>query len=136
MKKYIVEILDEINEDPTLLEMHKDDVSLKVIFEYAFLKEKKFLLPEGVPPYKEDACPLGMNPTNLRMELRRLYIFLREDLSPLRREALFIELLEGVHPSEAKLLIAIKDQKLHRLYKKITYKRVADAGFVKHPLVK
>lgn len=136
MQKYITEILEEINEDPAKLEKYKGDSSLTVIFTYAFLKDKKFLLPEGEPPFKKDAAPIGMTPTNLRQELRRFYIFQRADLSDLRREQLFIGLLEGLHPKEAELMIAIKDQTLHKLYKKITHKRVADAGFVPHPLVK
>jgi hypothetical protein len=71
-----------------------------------------------------------MSPAILTQELRRFYIFLRTDLKPIKREALFISLLESVHPSEAKLIIAIKDQKLHKLYKKVTRKAVEAAGFI------
>jgi hypothetical protein len=39
-------------------------------------------------------------------------------------------MLEGVHPSEAEVLIAIKDQTLHKKYTKITRKLVSDAGFI------
>jgi hypothetical protein len=38
--------------------------------------------------------------------------------------------LESVHPSEAKLILAVKDQKLHKLYKKVTRKLVEEAGFI------
>jgi hypothetical protein len=34
------------------------------------------------------------------------------------------------HPNEAKIIIAIKDQKLTDLYPNITRKAVADAGFI------
>lgn len=136
MQKYITEILEEINADPTKLDNYKGDTALTIIFTHAFLKDKKFLLPEGAPPFKQDAAPIGMTPSNLRQELRRFYIFQRADLSNLRREELFIGLLEGLHPKEAELMVAIKDQTLHKMYKKITHKRVAEAGFVPHPLVK
>jgi len=43
---------------------------------------------------------------------------------------LFISMLEGCHPSEAEVLIAIKDQTLHKKYPKITRKLVTDAGFI------
>jgi hypothetical protein len=39
-------------------------------------------------------------------------------------------LLENVHPSEAKVLLAVKDQKLTTLYKNITHKLLYDNGFV------
>jgi hypothetical protein len=128
--KYLTEVLEEINSDPKTIEKYKNDVALKILFEYAYLPEKKFDLPEGEPPYKPDDAPIGMSPANLRMEMRRLYIFKREDLKLLRREQLFINLLESVHPEEAKLLLAVKEQKLNKLYKKVTRKVVEEAGFI------
>ena len=88
-------------------------------------------LPEGEPPFKPDAAPLGMAPANLRMETKKFYVYLRKDLKPIRKEQLFIGLLEAVHPSEAKLLVAIKDQKLNKLYPKITRKLLEGTGFIK-----
>jgi len=128
--EFIPEILEKINNDPKLIEKYKDSVALRIMFEHAFIPEKKFILPEGTPPYKEEAAPIGMSPSNFTMEMKKLYVFCREDLQPIRREALFISLLEAIHPSEAKLLLAIKDQKLSKLYKKITRKLVSDAGFI------
>lgn len=128
--KYLTEVLEEINSDPKTIEKYKNDVALKILLEYAYLPEKKFDLPEGDPPYKPDDAPIGMSPANLRMEIKRLYIFKREDLKPLRREQLFINLLESVHPDEAKLLLAVKEQKLNKLYKKVTRKVVEEAGFI------
>jgi len=128
--KYLTEVLEEINADPKTIEKYKNDVALKMLLEYAYLPEKKFDLPEGEPPYKPDDAPIGMSPANLRMEIKRLYIFKREDLKPLRREQLFINLLESVHPDEAKLLLAVKEQKLNKLYKKVTRKVVEEAGFI------
>ena len=130
MAKYITDILSEINEDPSKIEAHKTNAALRFIFEHAFLPEKKFALPEGEPPFKPDAAPLGMSPANLYMEAKKLYVYCRADLTPLRRESLFIGLLENVHPIEAKMLIAVKDQNLPSVYPKITRKLVSDAGFI------
>lgn len=134
MAKFITDILTEINEDPKKIETYKGNAALRFIFEHAFLPEKKFALPEGAPPYKEDSAPLGMTPANLYMEVKKLYVFCREDLTALRRETLFVNLLENVHPTEAKLLIAVKDQELPKLYKNITHKLVSDAGFIPAPV--
>jgi len=77
----------------------------------------KWALPEGDPPYKP--CEVLDNEGVLFAELRRLYLFLdpsvpgsKPDLRQNRREQLFIELLETVSTSDAKLLIAMKDKKL------------------------
>ena len=123
-------MLDDINNDPKMIEQYKGDGALRLIFEYAFDPAKKMILPEDAPPYKPAAEPMGMTPTNLFSELRRLYVFCRADLKPIKRESLFVSLLEGVHPIEAKMLIAVKDQTLHKLYPKITHKLVYDAGFL------
>lgn len=133
MTQYLTEILDEINKDPKAITKHKDSVNLKILFGYAFRPEGKFLLPEGTPPFKPDAAPIGMSKTNLIMELKRLYVFCRNDLSNTRREALFIQMLETMHPSEAKLLVAVKDQDIPGLYKKITHKLVYENGFIPNP---
>jgi hypothetical protein len=130
MRKYVTQMLDEIQADPKVIETYKNDAVLKILFEYAFDTSKKMILPEGTPPFKPASEPLGMTPTNLFGEMRRLYVFCREDLKPLKRESLFISLLEGVHPSEADILIAVKDQTLHKKYPKITRKLVTDAGFI------
>lgn len=128
--KYLTEVLDEINSDPKTIDNYKTDTALKILLEYAYIPEKKFDLPAGNPPYKEDAAPIGMSPANLRMEAKKLYVFCRKDLKPIKREQLFIDLLENVHPSEAKLLLAIKEQKITKLYKKITRAVVEKAGFI------
>ena len=134
MRKYVTQVFEDINSNPKLLEQYSKDslynVLIQTICEYAFDPAKKWILPEGEPPYKAAAEPLGMTPTNLYGELRRLYVFTREDLKPVKREQLFISLLEGVHPDEAKFLCAVKDQTLHKLYPKITRKLVTDAGIL------
>lgn len=129
--KYIPEILEEVNKDVSKLKNYADNIALKIMFQYAFIPEKKFDLPEGAPPYKKDSAPIGMSPTNFIQEIRRWYIFTKEkELSKVRKEILFIQLLESIHPSEAELLIAIKDQKLNSLYKNVTAEVVSQYGFI------
>jgi len=124
--KLVTEMLAEINDNPATITKYKDNGALRLIFEHAFDPDKKFFLPEGDPPFKEDSAPIGMSPANLHMEAKKLYVFCREDLNKLRRESLFIQLLEGLHPLESKLILAIKDQKLTKMYPKITYKLVSE----------
>jgi hypothetical protein len=134
MAKYITEVLKEINSNPDLFKTDYkkagDGGPLGLLFNHAFTAQGKFLLPDGDPPYKKSSEPLGMTPANFIQEIRKFYLFVRRDLSALKREQLFIQILEGVHPDEAKILIAVKDQKLTTLYPNITRKVVADAGFI------
>lgn len=129
--KYIIEILEEVSKDPTLITKYRDNAALRFVFQHAFIPEQKFDLPEGEPPFKPDPAPLGMSPANFTQETKKFYVFTKaRPLNKVRREQLFIQLLESVHPSEAKLLIAIKDQKLNKLYKNVTAKLAADNGFI------
>ena len=130
MKKYLTQMLAEINDNPKAIENYKTEFLLKVVFAHSFLPNYKMKLPEGDPPFKPAAEPMGMTPTNLFSEARRFYVFCREDL---KREGLFISMLEGVHPDEAKVLIAMKEQKLTKMYPKITWKLVSDAGIIPAP---
>jgi len=129
--KNIPEILEEVNKDITTLAKYRENAALRFIFQHAFIPEQKFDLPAGDPPYKQDAGPIGMSPGNLMMETKKLYVFTKaKELPKVRREHLFIQLLENVHPSEAKVLLAIKDQKLNKLYKNITADLAAEYGFI------
>lgn len=87
-------------------------------------------LPEGDPPYrKEEGKPLGYQETNLVTEYRRFYIWLdpRQNLSRVRKEKLFIEMLEGLHVSEAELICLAKDKKLQTKWKSIKEDLVREA---------
>jgi hypothetical protein len=130
MRKYVTQMFDEINADPDKLALYKNDAAIRIILTHAFVPEKKFILPEGEPPFKPASEPLGMTPTNLFSELRRMYVFCRADLTPFKRESLFISFLEGIHPTEAAMMIAVKDQELHKVYPKITRKLLEKHGLL------
>jgi protein-arginine kinase len=105
----------------------KESKAMAIILDLTFNSKIKWLLPPGLPPY---------NPTDhidsqnvLKNEARKLQYFIntREGLAmkPLRRETMFIELLESVDKHDAKLLISIKDGKFP--YNGITKKLVQEA---------
>ena len=57
---------------------------------------------------------------SIRAEYRKFYNFLKggnNGLNSLRRETMFINILEGLHPLEAEILILVKDKKLTDKYK-------------------
>ena len=58
--------------------------------------------------------------SSIRKEFKRFYNFIsggNDGLSSLRRETMFINVLQGLHPLEAEILILIKDKKLETKYK-------------------
>lgn len=58
--------------------------------------------------------------TSLRKEYENFYIFLKggsNTLSQIRKETIFINMLQGLHPLEAELLCLVKDKKLTDKYK-------------------
>lgn len=89
--------------------------ALKDIIGYAMDPTVQWLLPEGDPPYKalhEASDQEG----RLYTETRRLVYFVNtpegNNVKPLKREQLFIQLLESVDANDAKLLLRVKSKSL------------------------
>ena len=62
----------------------------------------------------------GRGKTSLRREWRNLYHYIKggnDSLNKTRREMMFINLLRGLHPKEAQILILVKDKLLQSKYK-------------------
>lgn len=67
--------------------------------------------------------------TSIRTEYTKFYNFLKGgniQLSSIRRETMFIQILQGLHPKEAEILCLVKDKKLGEKYK-ITKEIVSEA---------
>jgi hypothetical protein len=129
--------------------------SLKTIFIWNFDESVVSLLPEGDVPYAnaeeqtvysgtlsenlskeadggESATGQdldGRGRTSLRREYQNLYHYVQGgngSLSTIRREMMFINLLQGLHPKEAEVLILTKDKRLSNKYK-ITLENVKES---------
>ena len=87
------------------------------------------MLPEGAVPYKPNESPKGTAHQQLSQEYKRLYHFVKggnDALKPLRRESMFIQLLERLHAEEAEVICLVKDKNLTDKYK-LTKELVAEA---------
>ena len=105
--------------------LENESEPLKEILKYAFHPDIKFALPPGKPPYKTIGSPEEYNPTYLYPSIRKFYLYIEgghDGLTQLRREQLFVQMLESLHPKEAEVVIQIKDKKLN--YRGLTYKLV------------
>jgi len=111
-----------------ILQEYRND-ALTAILIWNFDDSIISVLPPGEVPYKENEVPVGTDHTSLRREWKHLYNFVKggnDSLNGLRRETMFIQMLEGLHPEEAKILCLTKDKQLQTKYK-ITQANVAQA---------
>ena len=87
-------------------------------------------LPEGDVPYTPNDAPVGTDHTRLEQEYRGLYRFFKggdSRIKSLKRETMFVQLLEGLSAEEAELLVLVKDGRLNEKYKRITKAVVSEA---------
>ena len=106
-----------------------DHPSLKAIFIWNFDTSVQSAIPEGPVPYKENEVPIGTDHTSLRREYKNLYHFIKggnDSITSLRRETMFIQMLEGLHPLEAEIICLVKDKNLTNKYK-ISFEIVKEA---------
>jgi hypothetical protein len=107
-----------------------DTPPLRMILKASFDPSIEWELPEGEVPYKVNDAPDGTEHTNLAHESRLLFHFIKggnPKLSALRRENMFLQLLEGLSKEEAEIIIAAKDGALHRKYKGLSDAVVKEA---------
>jgi len=129
------EIFTKINnakDKPKKIEVLKryDQPYIRQLLKAAFDPKIKWILPEGTPPYIANEAPVGTEHTLLKNETRRLYLFIEggdSTISKTRKETLFIQMLEGLHQSEAEVLINVKDKKLNKVYKGLTAEMVKES---------
>lgn len=107
----IFEVFDEVGKMSTKakkIKVLKDNESfaLKTILQGCFHPAIKFLLPDSVPPYAEaDGTQVE---TRLLSMAKKLDIFVeggRPVANQTKREMLFIEMLESIHPKDSKILL-------------------------------
>jgi hypothetical protein len=122
---FVFEILDLASKQRTnakkaeILKQYGFD-GLKSILIWNFDDTVITMVPEGQVPYQKNEVPVGTDHTSLRKEWKNLYHFVKggnDSLSQTRRESMFIQMLEGLHPEEAEILCLVKDKALATKYK-------------------
>ena len=146
-KTLISEVLQRVSNAKTkkekveLLNAYKTPALTKILL-CNYAKSVSFLFPEGKTPFTQLDVPKGINHQMLMTEHRLLDKFIKKEVNgityygcsggtrpsiqQLKKEALWIQLLEALHPDEAEVLDLIKDKKLNTRYK-ITKQNVIEA---------
>tara|TARA_B000000609_G_scaffold156485_1_gene149145 strand:- start:512 stop:964 length:453 start_codon:yes stop_codon:yes gene_type:complete len=103
--------------------------ALVSLFVWNFDESIESAVPEGEVPYTPNTSPTVDSQSKLSSQYRTLYNYVKggnDGLKRTRRESLFIELLESLHPDEAEVVCLVKDKDLKRKYR-ITHNTVKEA---------
>lgn len=103
-------------EDKVKLLKENNHPALQDILRINFDADVVSVLPAGAPPYEKDDAPKGHSSSSLFKLHRQFKYFFKgpfaNQVQPIRREGIFLNILESIHPTEADVLVAAKDRKL------------------------
>lgn len=122
---WILDFTDKLPNDEERIKCLRANAgpAMKIVLRCAFRDDITFLLPEGVPEYEENQ--VDGNDQFLYREARKFEHFINPEIHPIKRENIFISLLQSVSPEDAKLICAVKDKNLP--YENITKDLVTKA---------
>ena len=135
MKLTIAEILQKAHNAKTKSQKVKilqenNSQALRSLFIWNYDDSVLSALPDGDVPYRPNPAPMGTEHTLLEKEARKFYYFIKggaDNLPSMKKENMFIQMLEGLHEDEAKVLCLVKDKQLGKRYR-IT-KAVVETAF-------
>jgi hypothetical protein len=121
----ISEVLQKVSNAKTKAEKIKilqdnNSQALRSLFIWNYDESVISLIPEGEVPYTPNDAPAGTEHTVLEKEFSKLYYFIKggnDELKQFKREQMFIQMLEGLHASEAEVLCLVKDGLLQKKYR-------------------
>ena len=108
-KKEKVDLLQEYNNN-----------GLRAVLIINFDESLKFLLPEGDVPFSANDAPAGTDHTRIDHEYRGLYRYFKggdSSIKSMKREQLFVQLLEGLYKDEAEMLVLACNKDLQSKYR-------------------
>ena len=116
-KKEKIKLLQEMNSN-----------ALRMLLIINFDDSVVSMLPPGDVPYTPNDAPEGTEHTILEKEARLLHHFFKggSNVSQVKRETMFVQMLEGLNSGEAEALVLAKDKKIGKRWK-ITKACVSEA---------
>ena len=133
MRLLMHEVLQKVSNAKTKKEKIKlmqeyNTNALRMLFIINFDDSVVSLLPPGNVPYTPNAAPEGTEHTILEKEARLLHHFFKggSNVSQVKREQMFVQMLEGLNAGEAEALVLAKDKKIGKRWK-ITKAAVTEA---------
>ena len=132
-KLYVFEILDKVSKAEkradkiAILQEHNQNWALKDILKGSFDDRVQWNLPGGEPPY--EPADAQSHPNNLTRVNKQFRFFVKggpgDKLPAFKREKIFLDIIETIHPRDAELVINMINKKLN--VKSVTKKLVQEA---------
>ena len=136
MQKYIHEVFEEtckIEDRNDRIKYLKENAfkQVKSVLQLCYNDKIELALPKGKPPFTP--CPEGREPASLANAFRPIgACVVANKISQIKKEKIFIGILEQIHEEDAAILCAAKDGTITNLhnkkYRKIT-KSLVEATF-------
>ena len=104
--------------------------ALKAVIKSSFDPNLQWAIPKGDVPFTRNDVPIGTEHTVLATQSNKLWHFIRgadNETPQFKKEQMFIQMCEGLHETEAELLVNAKDKKLHQVYKGLSANVVREA---------
>jgi len=116
------------------------DFTVKSILQFAFSGDTlSFDLPEGLPPFTQDPSPDGVQVTPPQNVFKRMKQLLKVPagvnvrgvpVDRIRKETIFIQMLETLSEGDVKVLVATKEKNLDEVWPNLT-KEIVTTAFPK-----
>lgn len=125
----VLELVEKEKSRPKQIKLLQDysTGALKDVLRGAYDDLVQWNLPSGTPPF--EPAPAENPPSSLYRQHLKFKYFVKglvgDKMLPPKREKIFIDMLESVHPKDAEVLCLMKDKK--QLGKGITKKLVQEA---------
>ena len=121
----LTEILQKVSSAKTKAEkvdilQEYNNNGLRAVLIINFDESLKFLLPEGDVPFTANDAPAGTDHTRLDHEYRGLYRYFKggdSSIKSMKREQLFVQLLDGLYKDEAEMLVLACNKDLQSKYR-------------------
>lgn len=123
----ISEVFRKVNNAKTKAEKTKlllqyNTQALRSLLIWNFDETVVSLLPEGDVPFEKNPAPEGTDHILLEKQDKKFHYFVKGggEVSQMKREEIFMGMIESLHPDEAEVLILVKDKKLQSKYTRIS----------------
>lgn len=114
----------ESAEPKTAFLKQHDSLELRDVLRGSFDDCIQWNLPLGKPTYDGRLSKSGHSSSSLRLKIKIFHYFVKggqgDAMKPAKRENMFLQVLETIHPKDADMILAMKDKKLETLYPGIT----------------
>ena len=114
----------ESAESKTAFLKQHDSLELRDVLRGSFDDCIQWNLPLGKPTYDGRLSKSGHSSSSLRLKIKIFHYFVKggqgDAMKSAKRENMFLQILETIHPKDADMILAMKDKKLETIYPGIT----------------